>query len=109
MFYPWNSHPLLHTDLYRKFGGSRAPSYFRQHQRQTRQEGKYYQNPEQTASGAFEVVQETARAVWWSPPSLLPEQGCTREMAGEIHLAKDLQPSCSFFPFNVLVITSFLA
>ncbi|KIJ93574.1 hypothetical protein K443DRAFT_645352 [Laccaria amethystina LaAM-08-1] len=77
---------------------------------------KYYQNPEQAAShyraraaskqlkesGAFEAVQETARAVWWSPPSLLPEQGCTREMAGEIHLAKDLQPSCSFFPFNVL-------
>ena len=84
---------------------------------------KYYQDPEQAAShyraraaskqlkqsGVFEVVQETARAVWWSPPSLVPAQDCTREMAGEIHLAEDLQPSCSFFPFNVLVITSFLA
>lgn len=77
---------------------------------------KYYQDPEQAASyyrakaaskqlkesGVFEVVQETARAVWWSPPRLVAEQGCTREMAGEIHLAEDLQPSCSFFPFNVL-------
>ena len=84
---------------------------------------KYYQDPEQAAShyraraaskqlkesGVFEVVQETARAVWWSPPSLVPAQDCTREMVGEIHLAEDLQPSCSFFPFNVLVITSFLA
>ena len=46
------------------------------------------------SSGQREQRDDVARAVWWAaqPPSA---ECLSRELEGEIHLTKDLKPSCS--------------
>ncbi|EDR05670.1 uncharacterized protein LACBIDRAFT_329543 [Laccaria bicolor S238N-H82] len=48
-----------------------------------------------------EEIDEVDLAVWWVPASDATQGMYLRRLEGEIHLAKDLQPTCRFLPFSV--------
>ncbi|KIJ93581.1 hypothetical protein K443DRAFT_684471 [Laccaria amethystina LaAM-08-1] len=50
----------------------------------------------------IEDVEDVERAVWRAPLDDGPQEGPNvRRYSGEIHLRKELQPSCDFLPFRV--------
>jgi hypothetical protein len=52
----------------------------------------------------IEDVEDVERAVWGAPLDDGPQEGPNvRRYSGEIHLRKELQPSCDFLPFRVSV------
>ena len=51
----------------------------------------------------IDEVDEVELAVWWVPANDDPQEMYLRKLEGEIHLAKDLQPTCRFLPFSVEV------
>ena len=53
----------------------------------------------------IEGVEDVGKAVWWATGPLddLQEGPNVRRYSGEIHLRKELQPSCDFLPFRVSV------
>lgn len=55
------------------------------------------------AAAHIEGVEDVEKAVWWAPldDDDLQEGPNVRRYSGEIHLRKELQPSCDFFPFRV--------
>ena len=53
--------------------------------------------------GDAKEVDEVELAVWWVPPKDAPQNMYLKTLEGEIHLAKDLQPTCRFPPFSVEV------
>lgn len=50
-----------------------------------------------------EDKKEVERAVWWINPEAEDLDAQVRHLEGEIHLEKELQPSCSFSLFKVSV------
>lgn len=48
-------------------------------------------------AGLIEGVEDVEKAVWWDDD--LQEGPNVRRYSGEIHLRKELQPSCDFLPF----------
>ena len=57
-------------------------------------------------SASLNVVEdkiEVERAVWWFNPEAESLDVQVRHLEGEIHLAKELQPSCGFSLFKVSV------
>ena len=53
--------------------------------------------------GDAKEVDEVELAVWWVPPKDAPQDVYLKTLEGEIHLAKDLQPTCRFPSFSVEV------
>jgi len=51
----------------------------------------------------IEEIDEVELAVWWVPANDATQEKYLRRLEGEIHLAKDLQPTCRFLPFSVEV------
>ena len=53
----------------------------------------------------IEEIDEVELAVWWVPANDATQDSemYLRILEGEIHLAKDLQPTCRFLPFSVEV------
>ena len=51
----------------------------------------------------IEEIDEVELAVWWVPAHDATQEMYLRKLEGEIHLAKDLQPTCKFLPFSVEV------
>ena len=51
----------------------------------------------------IEEIDEVESAVWWVPTNDATQEMYLRKLEGEIHLAKDLQPTCRFLPFSVEV------
>ena len=51
----------------------------------------------------IEEIDEVELAVWWVPAHDATQEMYLRKLEGEIHLAKDLQPTCKFPPFSVEV------
>ena len=51
----------------------------------------------------IEEVDEVELAVWRIPPMDGTQEMNVKTLEGEIHLAKDLQPTCRFLPFSVEV------
>ena len=51
----------------------------------------------------IEEIDEVELAVWWVPTNDATQKMYLRKLEGEIHLAKDLQPTCRFLPFSVEV------
>ena len=51
----------------------------------------------------IEEIDEVELAVWWIPVNDATQEMYLRKLEGEIHLAKDLQPTCKFLPFSVEV------
>ncbi|EDR12159.1 uncharacterized protein LACBIDRAFT_311255 [Laccaria bicolor S238N-H82] len=49
----------------------------------------------------IEEVDEVELAVWRMPPMDATQEMNVKNLEGEIHLAKDLQPTCKFLPFSV--------
>ena len=49
------------------------------------------------------VTHEVCNGVWWVPPKDVAQESYTRHLEGEIHLASDLQPSCSCSIFSIEV------
>ena len=56
----------------------------------------------------IEEVDEVGLAVWWVPTNDAIQEMYLRKLEGEIHLAKDLQPTCKFLPFSVEVCLSII-
>ena len=56
----------------------------------------------------IEEVDEVGLAVWWVPTNHAIQEMYLRKLEGEIHLAKDLQPTCKFLPFSVEVCLSII-
>ncbi|KAF8969354.1 hypothetical protein BDZ97DRAFT_238363 [Flammula alnicola] len=54
-----------------------------------------------TSGGMIEDTMEEQRAVWWVNPDVGGQEGKKRTLEGEIHLEKELQPSCEFSLFKV--------
>lgn len=57
--------------------------------------------------GMIQEVDEVELAVWRVPPNNAPSETYLKRLEGEIHLAKDLQPTCRFPPFSVEVCLLF--
>ena len=55
----------------------------------------------------IQEVDEVELAVWRVPPNNAPSETYLKRLEGEIHLAKDLQPTCRFPPFSVEVCLLF--
>ena len=53
--------------------------------------------------GDAKEADEVELAVWWVPPKDAPQDMYMKTLEGEIHLAKDLQPTCRFPSFSVEV------
>ena len=51
----------------------------------------------------IEEVDEVELAVWRIPPMDGTQEMNVKTLEGEIHLAKDLQPTCRFLPFTIEV------
>ena len=51
----------------------------------------------------IEEVDEVELAVWRIPPMIATQEMNVKTLEGEIHLAKDLQPTCRFLPFSIEV------
>lgn len=49
----------------------------------------------------IEEIDEVELAVWWVPANDATQEMYLRKLEGEIHLAKDLQPTCRFLPFSI--------
>ncbi|EDR05590.1 uncharacterized protein LACBIDRAFT_302914 [Laccaria bicolor S238N-H82] len=56
----------------------------------------------------IEEIDEVELAVWWVPANGATQEMYLRKLEGEIHLAKDLQPTCRFLPFSVEVCLCFI-
>lgn len=57
-------------------------------------------NGDQVPPGVIEKIETIERAVWWPSNSEEPD---TRNLEGEIHLDKELEPSSHFLLFKVSV------
>jgi hypothetical protein len=55
----------------------------------------------------IQEVDEVELAVWRVPPNDASPETYLKRLEGEIHLAKDLQPTCRFPPFSVEVCLLF--
>ena len=51
----------------------------------------------------IEEVDEVELAVWRIPPMDATQEMNVKTLEGEIHLAKDLQPTCRFLSFSIEV------
>ncbi|KAF9009611.1 hypothetical protein BDQ17DRAFT_1072921 [Cyathus striatus] len=61
---------------------------------------EYFQDPKNVAGGTEESDVVT-QAQWWNPQDPSAQDAGKRTLFGELHLPKDMQPSCSFLLLNV--------
>ncbi|KAF9000212.1 hypothetical protein BDQ17DRAFT_1427216 [Cyathus striatus] len=61
---------------------------------------EYFQDPKNVAGG-LEESEVITQAQWWIPQDPSAQSTGKRTLFGELHLPKDMQPSCSFLLLNI--------